>query len=345
MPTWKDFRSDTVTQPTQEMRQAMMEAEVGDDILGEDPTVRELERLGAEILGKEAGLFVISGTMANQVAIMTATQLGDEILVSEESHIYNLEVGGIAALSGVQVRTLRTDAGRYSLEDVKKAVRPKGIQSPITRVICLENTADLNRGIPLPPEYISEAMDIAHERGLFGYLDGARLFNAAAFFGVPASEICKDVDAVMVCLSKGLSAPVGSVLAGSEAFIEKARWVRQRIGGGMRQAGHMAAPGIIALKQMVARLPEDHEKAKRLVKGLQSIDPSLVVPGSGQTNVVQLDFSRFQKTALSIAQDLLQRGIKVKVIGEWTCRMITHRCVTEQDVDEAVEEIRNVLLG
>lgn len=338
-----DFRSDTVTLPTDEMRKAMASAEVGDDILGEDPTVQRLEAMTAKMLGKEAGLFVISGTMANQVAVMTVTQPGDEILAAEESHIYNLEVGGVAALSGVQVRTLKSVNGRFSPDDLRRAIRPVGIQYPRTRMLCLENTFDLNRGIPLPPDYISEVARIAHEHGMFCYLDGARLFNASVALVVPLADLCAEVDAVMVALTKGLAAPVGAVLCGSKEFIQRARWMRQRIGGGMRQAGHMAAAGIVALETMMGRLHEDHENARRLVDGLLKIDPSLVEPTSGQTNIVQLRLEGVGITAERLVNALLERGIKIKPIGEYACRMITHWGIGPEDVDRAVREIAAVL--
>ena len=222
-----DFRSDTVTQPTEEMRKAMASAVVGDDILGEDPTVQRLERMCATMFGKEAGLFVISGTMANQVAIMALTQLGDEIIVGEDTHIYNLEVGGLAALSGVQARPVRAELGRFSPADVKKAIRPRGVQSAISRVLCLENTYNLNRGIPLNLDYLKEMADIAHSHDMTVYLDGARIFNAAAAFNMSLAELCQPVDCLQFCLSKGLAAPVGAVLAGSPRIGPRSCFLRQ----------------------------------------------------------------------------------------------------------------------
>jgi threonine aldolase len=338
-----DFRSDTVTQPTAEMRKAMAAAEVGDDILGEDPTVSRLEVLGARMLGKEACLFVVSGTMANQIAVMTVTQPGDEILAAEESHIYNLEVGGVAALSGVQVRTLRSTNGRFDLSDLRRSIRPPGIQSPRTRMLCLENTFDLNRGIPLPPAYISQVAGVAHEHDLFCHLDGARLFNAAVALDVPLASLCADVDSVMVALTKGLAAPIGALLCGSQAFVQRARWMRQRIGGGMRQAGHMAAAGIVALETMMGRLHEDHLNARRLVEGLRKIHPSLVEPTSGQTNIVQLRLDTVGVPAKRMVEVLLQREIKIKPVGEYACRMVTHWGIGPEEVDRAVSEIAAVL--
>lgn len=343
MPSWIDFRSDTVTLPTAEMREAMAAAEVGDDILGEDPTVDRLEELGAKMLGKDAGLFVVSGTMANQLAVMTVTQPGDEILAAEESHVYNLEAGGASALSGVQIRTLRSIDGRFDPSDLQRSVRSPGIQFPRTRMLCLENTFDLNRGIPLPPSYVAETVAAGHENGLFCYLDGARLFNAAVALDVPLASLCRDVDAVMVALTKGLAAPMGALLCGATSFVERARWMRQRIGGGMRQAGHMAAAGIVGLETMLGRLQEDHRNARRLVDGLLAIDSSLVEPTSGQTNVVQVRFDAMGIPAAEVVETLLQRGIKIKLLGERACRMVTHWGIGPDEVDRAVEEIRAAL--
>lgn len=338
-----DFRSDTVTLPTPEMRRAMAEAEVGDDILGEDPTVAKLESAAAATFGKEAGLFVISGTMGNQVAIQTLTQRGDEVLAGEETHIFNLEVGGLAALSGVQVRPMKSRGGRFLLSDVRAGIRPRGIQSPITRVLCLENTYDLNRGIPLPPDYLSEMAALAHERDMSVYLDGARVFNAAEFFNVGPSVLCADVDLTMFCLSKGLAAPVGSVLVGSKEVIDRARWIRQRMGGGMRQAGHMAAAGLVALEQMRGRLGEDHANARRLVEGLTAIAPDLVDLNQPLTNVVRVEFQSVGKAAGLVVSELFKRGIKVKPVGETACRMITHWGLTSEDVDYAVRSIKEIV--
>ncbi len=343
MGSWIDFRSDTVTVPTAEMREAMATAEVGDDILGEDPTVDKIEAIGASMLGKEAGLFVVSGTMANQLAVMSVTRPGDEILAAEESHIYNLEVGGLAALSGVQSRTLRSVNGRFDLADLKRSVRSPGIQFPRTRMLCLENTFDLNRGIPLPPDYIREVTETARGYELFCYLDGARLFNAAVELNAPPAHLCSDVDAVMVALTKGLAAPIGALLCGSATFIDRARWMRQRIGGGMRQAGHMAAAGIIGLEKMMGRLQDDHNNARRLVEGLLAIEPSLVEPTSGQTNIVQIRLDGVGIPAAQVVESLLKRGIKIKLIDEYACRMVTHWGIGPAEVDRAVAEIKAIL--
>lgn len=339
-----DFRSDTVTQPTERMRRAMAEAIVGDDILGEDETVQRLEAMSAAMFGKEAGLFVISGTMANQVAVMALTELGDEVIVGEESHIFNLEVGGLAALSGVQPRSLRAEHGRFSMTDVRRAIRPRGIQAAITRALCLENTYDLNRGIPLPLSYLQEVADIAHHNGVAVYLDGARIFNAAAGFNIPLSELCQPVDSLQFCLSKGLAAPVGALVLGTKPFIERARWVRQRIGGGMRQAGHMAAAGIVALDEMLPRLKEDHANAIRLHAGLAAIDDRLVDRRAALTNIVHINFGATGRRAAQVAQSLSAHNIRIKVINEDTGRMVTHWGIEEEDIDVALTGFRRVLM-
>lgn len=338
-----DYRSDTVTLATPAMRQAMFDAEVGDDILGEDPTVRRLEAYGASLFGKEAGLFVVSGTMANQTAVMTLTQRGDEVLVGEESHIYNLEVGGLAALSGVQVRPLRSAEGRFDARTLRAAIRPSGVQSPVSRLLCLENTYDLNRGIPLPVEYIDEMCEIAHSCGLQVYLDGARIFNAAAAVGTDLQTLCRSVDALQVCLSKGLAAPIGSLLVGSREFVEKARWVRQRLGGGMRQAGHIAAAGLVALETMIGRLNEDHQHARMLAEGLAAIDERLVDVSLPLTNVVRVEFGPLGRDSGAMVAALIEHGIKVKPISPTACRMITHWGITEQDIKLTLDILRQIL--
>jgi threonine aldolase len=339
----RDFRSDTVTQPTARMRAAMAEALVGDDTLGEDKTVDELEEYSAKLLGKEAGLLVASGTMANQVAVQTLCQRGDEVLVGAETHIFNLEVGGLAALAQVQTKPLRSDRGYFNPHEVRDAIRKPSIQAPRTGLLCLENTYNLNGGIPLPADYMQEMADIAHAHDLPVYLDGARVFNAAVAFAVPPAALLRGVDAAMFCLTKGLAAPFGAVLVGSSEFVDKARWIKQRLGGGFRQIGHMAAAGLIGLQEMRARLADDHQNAKRLAEGLAAIDERLVDVGMTLTNVVHIDFAAAGKTGQQMVAGLLEFGVKVKPIGETECRMIAHHGLAAEDVDYAVEAIRKVL--
>lgn len=335
-----DLRSDTLTLPTQAMRDAMRDAVVGDDILGEDPTVQELERRSASMLGKEAGLFVISGTMANQVAVMALAERGDEIIVGAEAHVYNLEVGGLAALSQVQVRAVKAERGQFPEDAVRRAIRAPGLQAPITRVLCLEDTYDLNRGIPLGPEYVQRMSRIARERGVAVYLDGARIFNAAIALGARAADIAAPADAAMFCVAKGLSAPVGSVLVGSRPFVEKARWIRQRIGGGMRQAGHMAAAALVGLSEMVDRLAEDHRNARLLAEGLSRIHRSLVDLELPMTNIVHMDFRALELTGAEVARGLGELGVKVKVIGEHEARAVTHHGIDAADVEAVLAAVR-----
>ncbi len=338
-----DLRSDTVTQPTQAMRDAMRDAVVGDDILGEDPTVQELERRSATMLGKEAGLFVVSGTMANQVAVMALTERGDEILVGDATHIFNLEVGGLAALSQVQVRTLPATRGAFSIEAVRGAIRPRGIQAPITRLLCLEDTYDLNRGIPLGSAYLRNVTAVAREHGLAVYLDGARIFNAAVALNERPADLAAHADAAMFCLAKGLSAPIGSVVVGTRAFIDKARWIRQRLGGGMRQAGHMAAAGLVAVNEMMDRLADDHRHARMLAEGLSRIHPSLVELGAPMTNIVHIDFGGVDARAPDVARRLSEIGIRVKVVGEHAARAVTHRGIDVAHIEAVVAAVRRCL--
>jgi threonine aldolase len=281
--------------------------------------------------------------MANQIAVMVATRPGDEVILGEESHLYNLEVGGLSALAGVQSRIVKSKMGKFDPTDLKKAIRNRGIQAPISQMLCLENTYDLNRGYPLSPEYQAEMAAIARQYDMFVYLDGARIFNAAQALNVHVSQLAKGIDALQFCLTKGLAAPFGSLLLGSNEFIAKARWIRQRIGGGMRQAGHMAAAGIVALETMTARLKEDHDNARRLAEGLCAIDERLVELDKVLTNIVQIDFGHVGKDAFYVTEALMKRGIKIKVIGDTTCRMIAHAGVNARDVDEAIEEIRDII--
>jgi threonine aldolase len=321
----------------------MFDAVVGDDILGEDPTVQELERMSAELFGKEAALFVISGSMANQIAIMTLTERGDEVIVGQDSHIYNLEAGGLAALSQVQVRALPGYRGEFKLEDIEQAVRKPGVQYPVSRVLCLENTHDLNRGLVLTPDYTAAAAEVAHRHGMKVYLDGARIFHAAEALGVDLKDLVAPVDAMMFCLCKGLAAPVGAILLGSSEFIDRARWIRQRLGGGMRQAGHMAAAGIVALRDMRGRLGQDHRRAKRLAEGLSEIDASLVDLSIVDSNTVRLELEALGLRAEVLAAKLLDYNIKVKVIADYRCRMICHIDIDDLDVAYALEAIRAIV--
>ncbi len=333
-----DLRSDTVTQPTEEMREAMARAVVGDDVFGEDPTVRELEALAAEMLGKEAGLFVPSGTMANLVAVMTHTQKGDEVLVEAEAHTYYYEVGSISAVAGAIPRPIPGRAGYIAPEQVREAVRPANVHFPIPRLLCLENTHNRAGGMPFGPQEMDAVCLTARELGLAVHVDGARIFNAAVALGVPAKALVRHADSAMFCVSKGLSAPVGSVLVGAGDFIERARRFRKMVGGGMRQAGVIAAAGVVALRTMVTRLAEDHANARRLAEGTARV-PGLAVDLSRvRTNMVVVQVNG-PSSAAEFSARLRDEGVLALPTGPSTIRMVTHRHITTRDVQLAIEAV------
>ena len=336
-----DLRSDTVTQPSQEMRDAIYNAVVGDDIMGEDPTVRELEELSADMMGKEAGLFVSSGTMANQIAVMAYTNRGEEVIVGDTSHIYNLESGGLAALSQVQTRPISVPNGVYDIDVLKDMIQEPGIQNPKTGLICIENTNNLNAGLVQPLENINEICNLGKEKGIPVYMDGARLFNASVAIGIDVKDIVKNVDSVMFALTKGLAAPFGAVLVGNKEFIDKARWLKQRMGGGYRQAGFLAAPGIVGLKTMVPRMSEDHTNAKILEKGLSSIQ-GLEVINDVHTSIVSCSIEGLSSSIDGFLNKLLEKGIKAKRISNSSFRMITHYGIEKSDIDYVINSVKEV---
>lgn len=337
-----DLRSDTVTHPTRAMRQAMFEAEVGDDVFGEDPTVNRLEAMAAAKTGKEAALFITSGTQGNLVAVLTHTKHGDEIILGDEAHILWYEVGGAAMLGGVNMRTLPNDSGgRLNPDDIVRAIRETDIHCPETTLLCLENTHNRCGGTALTADYTNEVCRIAHARGLKVHLDGARIFNAAVALGVPASALCRDVDSVSLCLSKGLSAPVGSLLCGSKGFVDRARRFRKMLGGGMRQAGVIAAAGIVALETMVDRLGEDHANAQRLAQGLAGIKGIRLSRESIPTNIVLFGLSADLSAAEFVA-GLEEAGVKVIPLDGNLLRAVTHCMVSSSDIDEALTRIEAV---
>lgn len=336
-----DLRSDTVTQPTDEMRRAMASAPVGDDVYGEDPTVRELEELGAHMVGKEAALFVPSGTMGNQVAILTHTRRGDEVIVDANAHILVYEVGAAAVLSGVQLRAVGGDQGYLSPCQIEAAVRDEDIHAPVSRLLCLENTHNRAGGTAVPPAAMAEMAATAHRRHLAVHLDGARIFNAATALNVSAADIAKDCDSVMFCLSKGLAAPVGSLLAGTRAFVAQARKNRKMLGGGMRQAGILAAAGIVALKTMVGRLAEDHENAKLLATGLSEIPGLHLDLATVQTNIIVADVSGTGMSPAQFVSSLAEAGVLTSVFGT-RVRLVTHKDISRRDVECVLDVIRKV---
>ncbi len=340
-----DLRSDTVTEPTEAMREAMARAVVGDDVFGEDPTVRELETVAAEMVGKEAALFVPSGTMGNLVAVLTHTQKGDEVLLEAEAHIYYYEVGSISAVAGVLPRTIVGTLGYIAPAQVRSAVRPPNVHFPPPRLLCLENTHNRAGGIPYGPEEVDAVCAAAHELGLAVHLDGARIFNAAVALGVPAHALTRYADSVMFCVSKGLSAPVGSVVAGSAEFITRARRFRKMLGGGMRQAGVIAAAGLVALRTMVERLAEDHVHAQRLARGIAELPGLYVDLERVRTNMVLVRVRDEAFTAAEFAARLKQEGVLAVPVGPLTIRMVTHRHITGTMVERAIQVIRQVAQG
>ncbi len=337
-----DLRSDTVTLPTREMRQAMMEAEVGDDVYGEDPTVNRLQALAAELTGKEAALFVTSGTQGNMVSLLSHCGRGDEVIVGDRSHTYLYEQGGMAQLGGIHPRVIpnRPD-GTLDPEDIVNAIRPNNIHFPRTRLVVLENTHNFCYGSPLTPEYTRTIGELVHERGLKLHIDGARIFNAAVALGVDVKELAAPADSITFCLSKGLSAPVGSVVCGSREFIEEAKRVRKVLGGGMRQAGVIAAAGIVALTQMVDRLAEDHANARRLAEGLAHIPGFEVELERIRTNIVYFDVVN-GATAAEVAERAKEAGVLVLALGPYRIRAVTHYGIEAHHIDEALNVFEHI---
>lgn len=338
-----DMRSDTITLPTEEMRQAMHEAELGDDVFGEDPTVNRLQKLAAQVMGKEAALFTPSGTMTNLIAVLAHTRPGNEVILGSESHILWYEVGGASALGGVVLRTVRNDEnGRLDPGAIEQTIRAKNIHFPVTALLCLENTQNRCGGAVLTPEYTAEVSELAHGHGMKVHLDGARIFNAAVALNIPASELAKPVDSVCFCISKGLSAPVGSLICGSQDFVTRARTWRKMLGGGMRQAGVLAAAGIIAIQKMVNRLAEDHANAQRLARGLARIPNIIVHPEKVQTNIVNYEFTPVVSGA-DFLQKLAAGGVKFLHHGGQRVRAVTNRMVSAEDVDEALQRVERLM--
>ena len=341
-----DLRSDTVTQPTPEMRQAMFEAPVGDDVYGEDPTINALQELSAQKMGKEAGLFVASGTMGNLVAILAHCGRGDEVILGKEAHTFRYEAGGISALGGVHSNQIPNQPdGTLDLEEIREAIRPDDVHHPITRLISLENTHNRCGGVPLSVEYTAAVGDLAHEYNLKVHLDGARIFNAAVALNCPPAALTAPVDSVTFCLSKGLCAPVGSVLCGSKEFIARAHRIRKQLGGGMRQGGIIAAAGIVALEKMVDHLADDHRRAKKLAEGLALIPGLEIDPGSPYTNMVFLTISQDIESlnADTVAERLAEHGVLVGVTGWRRFRLVTHYWIDDEDIDYAISAFGAVL--
>ncbi len=336
-----DLRSDTITQPTAAMRHAIAEAEVGDDVFGDDPTVNELERRVAERLGKEAALFVTSGTMANQLAVKIHTQPGDEILLESEAHIYYYEAGGPAALAGVMCHLIPGRRGIFTADQVRTALRPADIHCPPSRLLCIENTHNRGGGTLWPLETIREVAQVAAERNLTLHMDGARLWNASVASGIPEREYAVNFRTVSVCFSKGLGAPVGSALAGPTEDIVRARRFRKQWGGGMRQAGLLAAGALYALEHHRDRLADDHANARLLAQGLAEIPDIELDPDSVETNIV---FFRVRSApAQEIAERLDAQGVRLLALGPDRLRAVTNLMVDRAGIERALDVIRREL--
>jgi len=334
-----DIRSDTVTTPTEEMRKAMYTAEVGDDVYHDDPTVNRLEELAAEKLGKEAALFVPSGTFGNQLAVLTHTLRGDEIIVPSTNHVYVHEVGASAVIAGVQIRTLESPYGMPDIDVIQENIREDDIHCPTTSLICMENAHSSGKVLPL--DYLRSVRELALEHGIKVHLDGARIFNAAIALNVDAREIAKTADSVMFCLSKGLAAPIGSMLTGSTDFIKRARKGRKLMGGGMRQAGILAAAGIVALETMVDRMAEDHENAQLLAKKLQLIPGVEVFMDRLDINMVFFKYDDLPGNVM--VSEMRKKGIKINPPYKGEYRFVTHKDVSRKDIEYVVKSFEEIV--
>ncbi len=337
-----DFRSDTVTKPTPEMRRAMAEAEVGDDVYGEDPTINHLEARAAQIFGRDAAIFVPTGTMGNAIAIKIHTHHGQEIICEERGHIFNYEMAMCAAFSGCVVRPIYSEDGVLSWTEIKKRIAPGIYYKAQTGLVSLENTHNMAGGTVYPQEVADDICDRAHEAGLPVHLDGARVFNASVATGKPVAEMTRKFDSVMFCLSKGLGAPVGSMLVGNKAFIDQARSVRKALGGGMRQAGVLAAAGLIALEKMPLRLKEDHDNARFLADGLAQIPGIKIDPKKVATNILVFDVTGTGMDTAEFSRRLAEKNVLAAGINPQQMRMVTHMDVNRADCEQALEAIRAI---
>ncbi|MCK4666644.1 low-specificity L-threonine aldolase [Candidatus Dependentiae bacterium] len=335
-----DFRSDTVTRPTKEMLEAMLNASVGDDVLGDDPTVNELELLASRITGHPSALFLCSGTMGNQIAIRVHTSPGDEIIVEDDSHIFQYEAGGAAWNSSVQLKTIEGNFGIINIDEISNSIREDDIHLPRTSLICLENTHNNSGGVIIPIDYIKSVSELAKSKKIKTHLDGARIFNASIASGISVSDYAENFDSMMFCLSKGLASPIGSILVGDEEFIKKARRVRKVFGGGWRQAGYLAACGIISLTKMVDRLKEDHEKARLFADQLSELEEISFSIETVQTNMIY-----FKINSISIVdffKRITERNLLALGHGD-KIRFVFHKDVSFEDVEKAIEIIKDIV--
>ncbi|MED5427192.1 MAG: low-specificity L-threonine aldolase [Candidatus Neomarinimicrobiota bacterium] len=339
-----DLRSDTITLPTEGMMHAITNAKLGDDVLDEDPTVHELEKISCEITGKEAALFVPSGTMANLTAVLAHCERGDEVILGDQAHTFLYEAGGISSLGGIHSHQLKNqDDGTLALDDIRNAIRAENVHFPRTRLICLENTHNRCFGFPLHLDYLHSVRSIADENALKLHVDGARLFNAAVALGIAVEELCGPVDSTTFCLSKGLSAPVGSLVCGNTDFIYKVKRLRKVLGGGMRQAGILAAAGIEALETMVDQLALDHQHAKVLADGLSSVDGLHCNPEFVPTNIVYFLLERENITGQELVSVMEKNGIQFFELSPKRFRLVTHAGIEEKDVFKTIEIFRRVM--
>ncbi len=341
-----DLRSDTVTKPTPEMREAMASAEVGDDVFGDDPTVNRLEEMAAALMGKEKSLFVPSGTMGNLAAMLTHCGRGDEVILGNRAHTFLYEAGGMAAVGGIHPATLPNQPdGTLHLDDIRSAIRDgSDVHQPETRLICIENTHNATGGVPLTADYTRKVGELARAHGLRLHIDGARIFNAAAALDVAPADLADPADSVTFCLSKALCAPVGALLCGEATFIEKARRVRKQLGGGMRQAGVLAAPGIVSLETTRLRLGEDHRRAKALAKGLASFPGIDVDPSDPPSNMVYFRLTEAAGIEVNgLAEGLAGMGVRVYPIKNERIRLVTHYWIGDDDVARTIEAFEQIL--
>lgn len=339
-----DLRSDTVTLPTDEMRQAMFNAVLGDDVFGEDPTINKFQDMAAELVGKEAALLVASGTMANLVCMLTHCARGEEAILGDKAHIFLNEAGGISAVGAIHPHLIPNQPdGTLQLNDIKAAIRGVNAHWPRSRLICLENTHNRCYGAALTPEYIDSVGAIAKEHRLAVYLDGARIFNAAVALGRDVKEFTRNVDSISFCLSKGLSAPIGSVICGTREFISEAHRYRKLLGGGMRQAGIIAGPGIVALERMVERLAEDHVNAKKLARGVSQIPGLSIDLARVQTNILYFDLKSDKMTPDDLLQQLNARGVKILQTENRRFRMVTHYGIRSEHIDAVIVAFQDII--
>ena len=341
-----DLRSDTVTLPTDNMREAISSAKLGDDVFGEDPTTNQLEKMSAEIVGKEAALLVPSGTMGNLVCILTHCARGEEVILGDQSHIFINEAGGMSALGGIHPHTLPNQVdGTLKLEDIEAAIRGNDEHWPRTRLMCLENTHNRCYGSPLTPEYMDKVAELARKYNLFLHLDGARIFNAGVALNVDVKELTRMVDSLIFCLSKGLSAPIGSLVCGSREFIAEARRNRKVLGGGMRQTGIIAGAGIVALEKMHERLKEDHINARHLAEGISEIPGLSIELEMIKTNIVYFDLKIKSFSPQQFIKRLFDKGIKLLQTGSSRFRMVTHYGINYMDIKTTLRAVKEVIKG